>query len=595
MTLSRSQKKYLKKNLKQLSLSEIVRKLNLPEKELIDYLKKAGKTPKLSPVNDFSVKNQFKNHYKPIIFLFFLVFAVYSNSLFGDFLSDDIAGIKSNPDISHFSYAFSSYLPFFSPPSFLNFLIYTFFGSTPFFYHLLNIFLHLGSVLTIFVLGNFLFAFPAGLFIAGIFSVHPLLTEAVAWISAMPYTLSSFFLLLSLLLYLTGKNRKIYLFSFFSFFLGLASNEKTVVFPLILFLYEFSFADLKNHWKRLIPFFALSGFWAFLYFGKIGQRVSALQMSFYQEPGINNPLLQIPVAVSSYLQLLFWPVTLSFYHTELSFTQSEFIIRLIIFIIYLIFIIYFFKKNRPIFFWLCFFLILLLPTLTPLRITWIVAERYAYLASLGIIIIISLLIQKTGETFKNQKAGYFLFGCLLVLLSWRTILRNFDFQNQDVLWLATAKTSPSSAQNHNNLGDYYARRGDLEKSAAEFQKAIELLPNYGDAYHNLGNIYAQMGKFDSAIENFQKAISINPGLWQSYQNIAGIYFDQGNIKEAAENLEKAIKVNPQNYNLYINLGVVYLKTGNKEIAKQIFQRALQIDPDNLKLKNTVEEILRKSN
>ncbi len=73
-------------------------------------------------------------------------------------------------------------------------------------------------------------------------------------------------------------------------------------------------------------------------------------------------------------------------------------------------------------------------------------------------------------------------------------MRNFDWKNQDTLWLATAKTSPSSHQNHNNLGDLYARRGEYEKAVEEFKKAIELKPDYGDAYHNLANVYHQIGK-----------------------------------------------------------------------------------------------------
>lgn len=563
MTLNHSQKKYLKKNLRLLSLPKIANELNLPEKELSDYLQKTlpkNKYEKITTdnitrplyfVNNFSFTLWIKSRYKSVIFLCFLVFAVYANSLFGDFLSDDISGISQNPNINHLSHFIFPRLPFFSPLYFLQSFIYALFGPVPFFYHLLNVSLHLGSVLAIFITTDLLFAFPIALFVAGLFAVHPLLTESVAWISAMPYTLSSLFLLLSFLIYITGKNKTASFFSLFSFFLGLISNEKIVVFPLILFLYELSFGNLKKFWRKLLSFFALSGFFAFLYLSKIAQVVSVPQASFYQyqEAGINNPFLQIPIAVTSYLQLLFFPKDLSFYHTELSFTQTEFLIKLIIFIIFIILIIFSFFKNRRIFFWLSFFLILLSPTLNPLGIGWIVAERYVYLASLGIIAIIGLLIQKIGAIFKKPAVAVFLFSFLLFLFSLRTIMRNLDFQNQDHLWLATAKTSPSSSQNHNNLGDYYGRHGNLEKAAEEFKIAIKLLPNYGDAYHNLANIYAQMGKLDQAIENYQKAISTNPNLWQSYQNLGIIYLQLGDKQKAAQNFQEALNINPQNQSI----------------------------------------------
>ena len=131
------------------------------------------------------------------------------------------------------------------------------------------------------------------------------------------------------------------------------------------------------------------------------------------------------------------------------------------------------------------------------------------------------------------------------------MVRNIDWKDEDHLWLAAAKASPSSPQNHNNLGDYYARHGDLEKAAEEFKKAIELKPNYGDAYHNLANTYQKMGKIAEAIENYQKALSFNPRLWQSYQNLAALYFEQQDFESARENLEKAIGLNSQEANLYL--------------------------------------------
>ncbi len=593
MTLTHSQKKYLKKNLKRFSLTKIAADLNISQKEISDYLKNSLSENKYQKIlnNNETVVNK-KISWKFFVFLSFLVLAVYFNSLSGNFLSDDIAAISHNLNIGHFSHFLFPYLPFFSPPNFFESIIYFLFGATPILYHLLNVSFHLGSVLIIFILSNLLFAFPTGLFIASLFAVHPILTESVTWISGIPYTLSSFFLLWSLLTYITGKNRVAYLFSFFSFFLGLASNEKTVVFPFVLFLYEFSFGNFKNHWPKLLPYFFLSGLWAFLYFGNIGQRTSVLQTSFYQEPGMNNPFLQIPIALSSYLQLLFWPINLSFYHTELSFTQGQYSVMLGVLFLFLIALFYSFFKNRRIFFGLSFFLILLSPTLTPLKITWVVAERYVYLASLGIIIIIGLAVKKIGEIFKRQSVSYFFLFLLLVLFSFRTISRNFDFQNQDNLWLATAKTSPSSPQNQNNLGDLYARRGELNEAVFHFKKAIELKPNYGDAYHNLANTFNQMGKTEEAITNYQKALTFNPRLWQSYQNLAAIYFNQGNFQEAAVNLEKALKINSQDFNLYINLGVTYLKFGNKEKAAESFQKALILNPQDQKAQMGLEESLK---
>jgi tetratricopeptide (TPR) repeat protein len=152
--------------------------------------------------------------------------------------------------------------------------------------------------------------------------------------------------------------------------------------------------------------------------------------------------------------------------------------------------------------------------------------------------------------------GYFLLMVIIASLSLRTIFRNRDWKNEDTLWLATAKIAPSGQQIHNNLGDVYARQGNLPKAVEEFKKAIEINPNYADAYHNLANTYQQMGQLDAAVENYQKALNINPQLWQSYQNLGAIYFNQGQYDLALENIKKALEINPNDENLQNSLKVI---------------------------------------
>lgn len=216
--------------------------------------------------------------------------------------------------------------------------------------------------------------------------------------------------------------------------------------------------------------------------------------------------------------------------------------------------------------------------LTPFKVAWVVAERYVYLGSLGIFFIIALIIQKVGLLFKNKQLSYALLIIIILMLGIRTINRNSDWKNQDTLWLSAEKTSVSSPQNHNNLGDYYGRQGDLEKAVSEFKKAIELKPGYADAYHNLANTYQQISKTELAIENYKKAVEFNPLLWQSFQNLAGIYFEQEKFELAQENMQKAIKASPENANLYLNSGIIYLKLDNQEQAQKQFEKAIQLDP-----------------
>jgi tetratricopeptide (TPR) repeat protein len=538
-----------------------------------------------------SQRKYLKQNWKTLAFLAFLVLAVYLNSLGNDFVSDDIGAIKENPIINQINYFWTA--PYFaiSPRSLSIFLIHKIFGLAPFFYRLANVLSHLGVVFTAYFLTGFFFAPPIPLITAGLFAVHPILTESITWISGGPYSLYSLFLLVSFLLYLAikgnGSSVKFYFLSLLFFLLSLFTSEKAIVFPLILIFFEISSGKTTLVWKKLAPFLLLSFSWGAFYFlsGRIGARVSSLTTQFYQESKIYNPLIQIPIAVTSYLELIFWPKNLTLYHSEMSFTQTQFVIRFMIFISFISFILISFFKNRRLFFWFSFFLISLLPTLTPFGISWIVAERYVYLGSIGIFVVIAIAIQRLGQILtKDTKTSFLIFIPILLLFSIRTIIRNNDWKNQDTLWLATAKTSPSSPQNHNNLGDYYGRQGDFQRSIEEFKIAIQLNPRYADAYHNLANTYAQIGEVNKAIENYYKAIEFGPHLWQSHQNLAAIYFSQEKFGLVKEELEKALQINPQNPNLYVSLAVVYFKLADLPNAQNSLKTALQLDPQNRQAK-----------
>jgi len=620
MNLSHSQKKYLKKNLKKIPLNQIANNLNISETEVLQYLKTNWPKEKykrflknlkgqeqqtnvqektlptinlIDKVAHFNFKNFFKKNWKILVYLSFLVFIVYFNSLNNNFVSDDVAAIKTSPTISKINY-------FWEPPYFnlrlkslTNFIVYKFFGPNPIFFRLLNILFHLGSTWMIFIIIGFFFSLPFAFLTAAIFAVHPILIESVTWISGGPYSGGAFFAFLAFLTYLLfckNQKGKFYYFSIIFFIMALLFSEKLIVLPIILLFYEICFGQFKKNWRRLIPFFALSLFFGLELLGLLGERMTSLETNYYQEPGLENPFIQIPIAISSYLSLIFWPKDLTLYHSELTFSQGQYFLRLGIFLLFLGLTIFFFKKDRRVFFWLVFFIISLLVTLTPLKISWVVAERYVYFGSLGIFVFIVWLITKMGVLIKNQKISWFIFALIILALSTRTIIRNFNWKNQDTLWLSAAKTSPSSHQNHNNLGDLYARHGDYQKAVEEFQKAIELKPNYGDAYHNLGNVYHQMGKDDLSEQSYSKALSFNPNLWQSYQNLAAIHFSQKNYQLAKEELEKAIQIKPDNTDLHANLGILYLNLQDKQKAKEEFQKALQIDPQNQKAQQQLELI-----
>ena len=74
-------------------------------------------------------------------------------------------------------------------------------------YHLTNLLLHVANTLLVFVLAKWLTGSVwRGGFVAGLFALHPLHVESVAWVAERKDVLSTFFWLLALLSYLWYAN-----------------------------------------------------------------------------------------------------------------------------------------------------------------------------------------------------------------------------------------------------------------------------------------------------------------------------------------------------------------------------------------------------
>ncbi len=574
MALTAEQKYYIKKNLDKLAVKQIADDLSLPEKNILKYLKshlpekKYQKiTGKFSPAeiaspaenSAFSLNQFLLKNINYFVLFFILIFIVYLNSFDNAFVSDDILGTQKNPtfldwnNLRHLS----------AWPVLSNFILFQLDLTAPFFFRIINILLHFGSTCLIFVIFSILAKKNIAIFTALLFAVHPILIESVAWISGRPYSQYGFFFLASFLCYLLfykqeKNNPKLFWLSVLFFFLAVLSCEKAVALLAIFPLYELAFGNFVKTYKKLWPFLFITIVFVAEYLSRTSQRMSDLNTQYYSDTGgLYNPLTQIPIAISSYLGLIFWPNNLTLYHSEMAFSTGIYLICLLVFLIFGGLIFYGWKKNKFIFFWLAFFFISLAPTLTPLKVSWIVAERYVYIGTLGILATVAFFFNRLLEKFPTKKTWFYsFFAIIILLLSVRTIVRNIDWDSEDNLYLATAKTSPSSPVNHNNLGDVYSRRGDNEKAMEEFKKAITINPRYGDAFHNLAITYQNMKKFDEAIFNFQEAVKYNPTLWQSYQNLAAIYYTQGDYQKAYEALKKSAEINPADTKLQENLKMI---------------------------------------
>ena len=75
------------------------------------------------------------------------------------------------------------------------------------------------------------------------------------------------------------------------------------------------------------------------------------------------------------------------------------------------------------------------------------------------------------------------------------------------------------------MGLLTGQKGDFDRAIEDFNKAIDLKPDYAKAYYNRGIAYGDKGDFDRAIEDFNKAIDLNPDYAKAYYSRGIAYGD----------------------------------------------------------------------
>ncbi len=478
---------------------------------------------------------------KYVILIIALCAGVYANSISGEFVSDDIPVILENPQIGNFS-------AIHNPLDFVNYLCFKLGGLNPPVYHICNILLHAFTAVLLFLFLRGFFTPLASILAVIIFIVHPVQAEAVTWISGRPYILGTTFILLSFLLYSRSTdneklNLKLFSLSLGFMILGLGTRWYAIFYPGMIIICDLLYNKHKRRYKLWFAYALVALGWLAIKHLHVSQRLAYLQNDTGNSE-FSNPLFNFAFSIFSHLKLIAWPRVLSLYHEPLVISATLLELQILALIIICCFLPYLFKKAKPVFFGLAIYVMFLMPTYSPVMISWLLAERYLYLPMAGLCLILGFTLDKLLIKPRLKKLTLIIFIVLSLCYCLRTVSRNRDWHTRASLWRSTVQASPLSPKAHNNMGDIYSIEGDKQKAAQSFKRAVELRPDYADAYHNLAHTYAAMGRTAEAIENYKKAIKFKPELYESYVNLGLLYYNTGKPSSARQYILRAYELRP---------------------------------------------------
>ena len=539
-----------------------------------------------------------------------LCFFLYGNSLNNDYSVDDEYVINGNPlvemGIRGIPKIFKSHYVNkeieqhgYRPVAIASFAIeYQFFEATPKVSHFINLLIYALTCIVLFRLLKRLFReyhWALALLTTLLFLVLPIHSEVVNNVKCRDELLSFLFAISSLFQFVKYADKKRFVsiaLGIFFMILAVFSKLSAITFMALIPLTLWFFTDVKL--KRVL--FILGGMFAgflILRFGilnmleanVVGDREGLFHENplYLSEGGI---LGRIPMAfytILYYLKLLVFPKTLLFYYgynhvSIIGWGNPLFFVSLIVVLPILIYGLIKIKTKSPLIYGiLFFFLAISMFSNFIIPAVGIIAERFAYSASLGFSIAMAALILMIFKaTLKDPKKlnlkykGAF-FGVMAVVLiasTARVVTRTKDWKDRFSLLKHDIQNAPNSAKLNALLANsLFVEMRNTRNPQARLRLANEALPYY------------------------EKSVELVPEYETSWNNMATLYFNElRDFENAKRCYEKAIDLKPDYVTALFGLGYCYEIEKNYDKAMEYYNRVLELEPDQPRALEHIEAV-----
>ena len=510
-------------------------------------------------------------------------------------------------------------------------------------YHLANVALHALAACLVFRIAHRL-ALP-GAWMAGLlFAVHPLCVESVGWISEQKSVLSGLFYLGALLVYLDfdeSRRPSRYMLALSMFVLALLSKTVTATLPgalLVILWWRHGRIGWKRDVQPLVPWLVI-GAGAGLFTAWVERTLVGAAGAEFSLTPVERVLLA-GRAICFYTGKVIWPADLTFFYPRWKIDSAEWWQYLFPAAVLAVGLAFWrlARRNRGPLAAFLFFAGTLFPVLGfldvyPFRYSY-VADHFAYLASLGILVPLASVVASgaakemwgrlaTGAPIGNRRklarvtnprAGYHpapqanwptnrklasvllpaILAAGLGLLTWRQAA---TYQDEETLYRATLARNPGAWLAHNNLGNLLLPLPGRRAEAMEhFQEALRLNPDFWEAHLSLGNALLETpGKLDDAIAQYETAVRLAPESERAHTNLGNALLQAERTAEAIAQLQTALRIDPANAEAHNDLGNALMQLpGGLSSAMAEYRAALRANPDFAEPHNNLGRALAQS-
>jgi Flp pilus assembly protein TadD len=392
---------------------------------------------------------------------------------------------------------------------------------------------------------------------AVLFAVHPMLTQAVGYISGrseVAYAASFLAAFLAGRRWLLGGGSRWWIACVAFWCLSMLTKETGAMLPLVLVAYDHFVLDAERAFRRR-RWARLHGPMLALVVVAAGLRLAVLGRVEYEgETGLDVGFSLVAVdAFWRYLKLFLLPSQQSIFH-EVPFLPSPWAPRALASVAFLFGYVGLVWASRRVHsvvaFGLLWFLLLLLPSsvLFAIGVGEPLAEHRAYLSAVGVFLAVGCFCAWLWAEARAQRRGVVVLGAVAVVcvaqLSGRTLLRNAIWGNPVVL----------------------------------ARESVALAPSHWIPQLLLAETERQAGRCDVAIRSYERAIALRPAEVLGYAKLASCLVETGRVAEAERALRTLRTVDSRSQEAAFGLGAFAAARNQFDEARGYFQEVLGRDP-----------------